>query len=82
MPILKAPPKQAKNESLQLRVPTEFKCNLQCYADFLEASPSYVVVEALNRIFEKDREFRAWLEQQAAEPQGKIDPDMETNRNT
>jgi hypothetical protein len=82
LPILKAPPKQAKNESLQLRVPTEFKCNLQRYADFLETSPSYVVVEALTHVFERDREFKAWLQQQAADPQSNIDSDMETNRNT
>ena len=63
MPILKAPPKQSKNESLQLRVSTEFKHNLQRYSEFLDATPSYVVIEALNRIFDKDREFKAWLEQ-------------------
>lgn|GEM_PF-665950 len=63
MPILKPPPKQAKNESLQLRVSTEFRHNLQRYAEFLEATPSYVVIEALNRIFDKDRDFKAWLEQ-------------------
>jgi len=63
VPILKAPPKQSKNESLQLRVSTEFKHNLQRYSEFLDATPSYVVIEALNRIFDKDREFKAWLEQ-------------------
>lgn len=63
MSILKAPPKQSKNESLQLRVSAEFKRNLQRYAEFLNAAPSYVVIEALNRIFEKDREFKEWLEQ-------------------
>ena len=63
MPILKAPPKQSKNESLQLRVSTEFKFKLQRYAQFLEATPSYVVIEALNRIFDKDRDFKAWLVQ-------------------
>ena len=63
MPILKAPPKQSKNESLQPRVSAEFKSKLQRYAQFLEATPSYVVTEALNRIFDKDREFKAWLEQ-------------------
>lgn len=63
MPILKPPPKQSKNESLQLRVSTEFKHKLQRYAQFLEATPSYVVTEALNRIFDKDREFKTWLEQ-------------------
>ena len=66
MPILKAPPKQSKNESLQLRVSTEFKFKLQRYAEFLEATPSYVVIEVLNRIFDKDRDFKAWLEQQPA----------------
>jgi hypothetical protein len=64
VPILKAPPKQSKNESLQLRVSVEFKFKLQRYAQFLEATPSYVVTEAPNRIFAKDREFKAWLEQQ------------------
>ena len=63
MPILKAPPRQSKNESLQLRVSTEFKQTLQSYAEFLKATPSYVVTEALDRIFRKDHEFRAWLEQ-------------------
>lgn len=62
MPILKAPAKQSKNESLQLRVSTEFKQKLQSYAEFLNATPSYVVTEALDRIFRKDKEFRAWLE--------------------
>ncbi len=72
MPILKAPPKQPKNESLQLRIPTEFKHNLQHYAEFLEATPSYVVIEALSRIFEKDRDFQTWLQQRlsaSSEPQ-------------
>lgn len=63
MPILKTPPKQSKNESLQLRVSGEFKHNLQRYAEFLNATPSYVVTEALDRVFRKDHEFRAWLEQ-------------------
>ena len=63
MPILKVPPKQAKNESLQLRVSTEFKLKLQHYSEFLGATPSYVVIEALNRLFEKDRDFKTWLAQ-------------------
>ncbi|MFZ0639488.1 MAG: hypothetical protein WAM59_07320 [Candidatus Acidiferrales bacterium] len=63
MPILKAPPKQSKNESLQLRVSAEFKAKLQRYAEFLNANPSYVVIEALNRIFDRDRDFRTWLEE-------------------
>lgn len=76
MPILKAPPKQLKNESLQLRVSTEFKHNLQRYAEFLEATPSYVVIEALSRIFDKDRDFKAWL---AKQPQS--DNEMQSENN-
>lgn len=64
MPMLKAPPKQIKTESLQLRVSVDFKFKLQRYAEFLQATPSYVVTEALNRIFAKDRAFKAWLQQQ------------------
>lgn len=63
MPILKAPRKQSENEPLQLRISAELKSKLQRYAEFLNATPSYVVTEALDRIFRKDHEFRAWLEQ-------------------
>lgn len=82
MPILKAPAKQSKNESLQLRVSTEFKSALQHYADFLGATPSYVVMEALHRIFEKDREFKAWLQQKESERQVTIDFDAEASTKT
>ena len=83
MPILKPPPKQSKNESLQLRVSAEFKHNLQRYAQFLEATPSYVVTGALNRIFDKDREFKAWLEEHpeiTSETQFEVDSTMEMTR--
>ena len=83
MPILRAPPKQSKNESLQLRVSAEFENKLQRYAQFLEATPSYVVTEALNRIFDKDREFKTWLEQHrnsTAAAQTENNSSMETTR--
>lgn len=65
MPILNAPPKQCNNESLQLRVSAQFKSRLQRYAQFLQTAPSYVVTEAHNRNFGKDREFKVWLERHA-----------------
>jgi hypothetical protein len=83
LPILKAPSKQSKNESVQLRVPAEFKHNLQRYAQFLNASPSYVVVQALNRIFEKDRDFKEWLEDHpdaACESEAELELSMEATR--
>lgn len=85
MPLLKAPPKQTKNESLQLRVSTDFKLQLQRYAEFLHATPSYVVTEALERIFRKDHEFRAWLAEHAGYADEITDTQSdstETNRNS
>jgi len=61
MPILKAPPIQPKNETLQLRVSQDLKFRLMGYADFIHASASYVVSEALERLFRKDAEFQEYL---------------------
>jgi len=69
MPILKSPPKAAKNETLQLRVEEEVKKKLRRYAEFLNSSESYVVAEALKLLFRKDTEFRDWLDRQAPEPE-------------
>ena len=68
MPILKSPPKVAKNETLQLRVEEEIKLKLRRYAEFLNSSESYVVSEALKLLFRKDSEFRDWLDRQAPDP--------------
>ncbi len=51
MPILKAVPAQAKNETLQLRVPQDLKFRLTRYAEFTHATASYVVSEAPNASF-------------------------------
>lgn len=61
MPILKTPPIQPKNETLQLRVSQDLKLRLMCYADFIHASASYVVSAALERLFHKDTEFQEYL---------------------
>ena len=66
MSILKAPPKQPKNATLQLRVDEELKIRLDKYAEFLDSTESYVVSEALKLVFNKDAEFKEWLEQQQA----------------
>jgi predicted transcriptional regulator len=66
MPILKAPPKQPKNATLQLRVDEELKIKLDKYAEFLDSTESYVVSEALKLIFNKDTEFKEWLEHHQA----------------
>jgi len=66
MSILKAPPKQPKNATLQLRVDEELKIKLDKYAEFLDSRVSYVVSEALRLVFNKDAEFREWLERKEA----------------
>jgi hypothetical protein len=72
MPILKSPPKVAKNETLQLRVEEEIKVKLRRYAEFLNSSESYVVSEALKLLFRKDSEFRDWLDRQAPDPEVEV----------
>lgn len=69
MSILKAPLKQPKNATLQIRVDEELKIKLDKYAEFLDSTESYVVSEALKLVFSKDAEFKEWLERQ--HPQGR-----------
>jgi len=61
MPILKAPPVQPKNETLQLRVSQNLKFRLMRYAEFIHANASYVIAAALERLFRKDAEFLKYL---------------------
>lgn len=61
--LLKAPSKQPKTTTLQVRLEEEVRHNLDRYAEFLDANPSYVVSEALKLLFRKDEEFKRWLGQ-------------------
>jgi hypothetical protein len=61
MAVLKAPPKPPKNTTVQIRLEEEMKFKLDRYAQFIEASPSYVVAEALKLVFRKDDQFNVWL---------------------
>ena len=63
--ILKALPKQPKTVTVQARVEESVKSQLELYAEFIDASPSYVITEALKLLFRKDDEFRRWAEQHA-----------------
>lgn len=63
MSILKAPPKQPKAVTVQARVEESVKSQLGLYAEFIDASPSYVITEALKLLFRKDDDFRRWTEQ-------------------
>lgn len=63
MSILKSPPKQPKAVTVQARVEESVKSQLELYAAFIDASPSYVITEALKLLFRKDDDFRRWAEQ-------------------
>ena len=60
MALLKAPSKQPKTTTLQVRLEEEVRHNLDRYAEFIDANPSYVVSEALKLLFRKDEEFKRW----------------------
>jgi len=61
--LLKAPTKQSKTTTLQVRLEEEVRRKIDRYAEFIEANPSYVVSEALKLLFKKDNEFKRWLGQ-------------------
>jgi predicted transcriptional regulator len=63
--LLKAPHKQPKTTTLQVRVEEEIRQKFDEYAEFLDANVSYVVGEALKLLFTKDAEFKRWLSQHA-----------------
>ncbi|MGC2256440.1 MAG: hypothetical protein WA563_18065, partial [Candidatus Acidiferrales bacterium] len=65
MALLKAPSKQPKTTTLQVRLEEEVRHNLDSYAEFIDATPSYVVSEALKLLFKKDDQFKRWLDQRA-----------------
>lgn len=64
MALLKAPTRQ-KTTTLQVRLEEDVRVTLDRYAQFLDASPSYVVSEALKLLFKRDQEFKRWLAQHA-----------------
>jgi predicted transcriptional regulator len=80
MSVLKSPPKQPRNATLQVRVDQELKLKLDKYAEFLDSSVAYVVSEALRLVFNKDAEFKEWLESQTTN--GKKSPSLEASLTT
>jgi len=67
--ILKAPSKQPKTSTLQVRLEEEVRRGLDRYAQFLDANASYVVSEGLKFLFRKDKEFKRWLGQHNNNPE-------------
>src|SRR5437879_5719445 len=70
--ILKSPPKQPKAVTVQARVEESVKTQLELYAEFIDASPSYVITEALKLLFRKDEEFKRWLDQHTTTTKNRV----------
>jgi hypothetical protein len=51
---------------LQVRLEEDVRFNLDRYAEFLDANPSYVVGEVLKLLYRKDKHFQSWLSDQHA----------------
>lgn len=68
MPVLKAPLKLIRNATIQVRVEEEIDTKLRKYAEFIDATPAFVVAESLKLLFNKDAEFREWLTQHGDKP--------------
>lgn len=68
MSVLKAPAKLIRNSTIQVRVEEEVDLKLRKYAEFIGATPAFVVAESLKMLFNKDGEFREWLTQQRDKP--------------
>jgi hypothetical protein len=64
--LLKAPSKQPKTKTLQVRLEEEVRHDLDRYAEFIDANTSYVVSEALKLLFKKDEEFKCWIGRHAS----------------
>ena len=72
MPLLKAPSKQPKTTTLQVRLEEEVRHNLDRYAEFIGANASYVVSEALKLLFKRDDEFKRWIERTSDRHQPRV----------
>lgn len=61
--IPKVEPKQER-KVVSARLDEETHLTLQRYAAFLgDATHEYIIGESLKRLFRRDKEFRAWLEE-------------------
>ena len=67
--LLKAPSRQPKTTTLQVRLEEDVRGNLDKYAEFLDANSSYVVSEGLKFLFRKDKQFKRWLGQHTNNPE-------------
>jgi hypothetical protein len=61
MPFIPRQVKPPARLPLTCKVPEETATLLKLYAEFLDSTQEYVVVETLRLAFRKDKEFHGWL---------------------
>ena len=69
MPLLKSPDRPVAKRKYYIRIAEPLAQTMERYAEFISASSvEHVISQALELVFRKDTEFRAWLEKN---PSGK-----------
>ncbi len=60
---------QQRNEKqiVNIRLPQDIGNQLVLYSRFIESGRDHVISEALRLVFEKDKEFAAWMKEHSAE---------------
>ena len=62
MPLIQSPDPKPRKVKLTLRLDEPLTRRVHRYAEFIRASNEYVIAQALNYFFERDQDFRQWLE--------------------
>ena len=62
MPLIQSPDPKPRKIKLTLRLDEPLTRTVQRYAEFIRASNEYVIAQALNYFFERDQDFKQWLE--------------------
>ncbi len=68
MPLLKESPAIEPRKAVTFRMQESVVATLHQYAEFLGSSLEYVVTEALKLVFEKDTQFKKWLNENRLNP--------------
>jgi predicted transcriptional regulator len=61
MPFIPRQVKPPARLAITCKVPEETARMLKHYAEFLDSTQEYVIVETLRLAFRRDKEFQAWL---------------------
>lgn len=75
-------PKQERvtKERLEVKIEASLLRKLERYCEFLESDRDYIVAQALEIAFRKDRGFSAWLESQPGDTRHLETPDESGKR--